>query len=189
MDERRPRFPAADNERTVVGRSLRSSPVGPGTVLGHTYRIEAALAGDGMGEMFRARHVELGTTHTIKIIPPALSANPKLVELLVAEVRKLSGLRSDAIVNYEGLLRDEQGLRFLVIEFVEGETLRAIVARRRLEPDEGLRLRDRLARGLAAVHGRGIIHRDISPDSIILPDGDVARAKLTNFGIAQSIDP
>jgi|HubBroStandDraft_6_1064221.scaffolds.fasta_scaffold94685_2 hypothetical protein len=190
MDERRPpRFPAASDDRTVVGGRLDNLAPRTGSVLAHTYRLEAPLPGDGMGQAYRARHVELGTAHVIKILPAALSSSPKLVETLVAEVRKLSGVRDGAIVNYEGLLRDEQGLRFLVMEFVDGETLQAIMARRRLEPDEVLRLRDRLARGLGAVHSRGIIHRDVSPQSIILPDGDVSRAKLTNFGIAQSVDP
>jgi len=163
--------------------------LGPGTVLGHTYRIEARLAGGNIADTYRARHVELGTTHAIKIIPPAIANNASLIELLVAEVRKLSTVRDDAIINYEGLLRDEQGTRFLVIEFVEGETLQAIMARRRLEPNEVQRLFERVGHGLAAVHARGIIHRNISPTDIILPDGDVNRAKLTDFGIAQSMDP
>src|SRR5580704_7796359 len=157
MDEPRPsRFPTQPEDRTIIGRP-RPAAVGPGTVLGHTYRIEARLAGGGMGDMYRARHVELGTAHAIKIIPAAVAGNPKLIELLVAEVRKLSGVRNDAIVNYEGLLLDEQGLRFLVMESVEGETLQAILARRRLEPGEVQRLFERLGRGLAVVHARGII--------------------------------
>lgn len=189
MDERRPsRFPTPPEDRTIIGRP-RPAPLGPGTVLGHTYRIEARLAGGNMGETYRVRHVELGTTHAVKIIPPAVANNPNLIELLVAEVRKLSGVRNDAIINYEGLLRDELGVRFLVMEFVEGETLQSILARRRLEPNEVRRLFERLGAGLAAVHARGIIHRNISPADIILPDGDVNRAKLVDFGIAQSMDP
>jgi serine/threonine protein kinase len=191
MDEPRPsRFPTAPppEDRTIIGRP-RPAAVGPGTVLGHTYRIEARIAGGTMGDTFRARHVELGTAHAVKIIPPAVANNATLIELLVGEVRKLSGVRDEAIINYEGLLRDEQGLRFLVMEFVEGETLQTIMARRRLEPDEVQRLFQRLGRGLAAVHARGIIHRNISPAVIVLPDGDVSRAKLIDFGIAQSMDP
>jgi hypothetical protein len=190
MDERRPsRFPASPEDRTIISGGPRPAALGPGAVLGHTYRIEARVAGGNMGDTYRARHVELSTTHAIKIIPAAVANNPNLIELLVAEVRKLSGVRNDAIINYEGLLRDEQGLRFLVTEFVDGETLQAIMARRRLEPGEVRRLFERLGRGLAAVHARGIIHRNISPADIILPDGDVNRAKLIGFGVAQSMDP
>ncbi|HEV8678257.1 MAG TPA: protein kinase, partial [Stellaceae bacterium] len=86
--------------------------------------------------------------------------------------------------NYEGLFRDERGLRYLVTEFVEGPTLSAVLARRRRAPDEVLQLRDRLAEGLAAVHTGGIIHRDLCPDNIVLPGGEVGRAKLTEFGFA-----
>jgi hypothetical protein len=75
------------------------------------------------------------------------------------------------------------------MEFIEGDSLTKLLDRRRLEPDEVLRLRNRLAQGLAAAHDRGIIHRDVSPDNIILPEGDVDRAKLVDFGIAKSANP
>ena len=192
MDERRPsRFPTPPEDRTIIGSRPRpaAAPLGPGTVLGHTYRIEARLTGGNMGDTYRVRHVELGTTHAVKIIPPAVANNPNLIELLVAEVRKLGGVRNDAIIKYEGLQRDEQGLRFLIMELVEGETLQASMARRRLEPNEVLTLLERLGRGLAEVHAKGIIHRNISPTDVVLPDGDVNRAKLIDFGIAQSMDP
>lgn len=190
MDQRRPRFPVPPDEPTLVGEPRGPAPLRPGSVLAHTYRIEASLAGSSRtAETYRARHIELDTPHAIKIIPPALAANPQLIELLAAEVRKLNGVRNDAVVSYETLLRDEHGVRFLVTELVEGETLQAVMARSRLEPEQVLRLRDRLAQGLAEVHGRGIIHRDICPENIVLADGDVSRAKLTNFGIARSMDP
>ncbi len=194
------RLPGA-NERTVVGlRGGAERPVAQsqgggatgsgalrvGVVLGHTYRIEALLGRGALGELYRAKHVELGTEHAIKLILPTLASDPKVVELLVDEARKLGQVRHDAIVNYEGLFRDEQGLRYLVTEFVVGPSLTMILAARRLEPDEVLTLRDRLAAGLSAVHGHGIIHRDICPDNIILPDGEVGRAKLIDFGFATS---
>jgi hypothetical protein len=160
----------------------------PGTVLGHTYAVAELLGRGSLGEVYRARHVELGTAHAIKLIQPALASDPKTVQLLVEEARRLARVRHDAIVDYEGLFRDEQGLRYLVMEFVEGPTLASVIATRRLEPDEVLALRDRLADGLASVHARGIIHRDLSPDTIILPDGEPGRAKLIGFGFAKSAD-
>ena len=124
----------------------------------------------------------------VKVILPSLANDPKIVELFREEGRKLKRLRSDAIVNYEGFFRDERGLLYLVMEFVDGESLATILGRRRLEIDEVLGLRDRLAEGLAVAHDMGIIHRDISPENIILPDGRVERAKLIDFGIAKSTD-
>ena len=174
-------------DRTII-RPRGAAPTGlqPGTVLGHTYAIEALVARSSLGEVYRARHVELGTRHAIKVIPPALANNAKIVEMLVEEARKLAHLRHPAIVSYEGLFRDEQGLRYLVMEFAEGATLEALLAQRRLEPDEVLHLRDRLARGLAAAHAQGIVHRDISPKTIIVPEGEVDRAKLIDFAIGQT---
>lgn len=160
----------------------------PGIVLGYTYAIEELLGRGSLGEVYRAKHVELGSAHAIKLIQPSLAGDPKTVQLLVEEARKLARVRHDTIVNYEGLFRDEQGLRYLVMEFVDGPSLATVIAGRRLEPDEVLALRDRLAEGLAAVHNRGIIHRDLSPDNIILPDGEVGRAKLIGFGFAKTAD-
>jgi hypothetical protein len=160
----------------------------PGTVIGHTYIIEELLGSGDLGDVYRAKHVELGTAHALKLIPPSLAGDPRTVQLLVEEARKLARVRHDAIVSYEGLFRDEQGRRYLVTEYVDGPPLAAVIAGRRLEPDEVLKLRDRLADGLAAVHGRGIIHRDLSPENIILPDGDIGRAKLTGFGFAKTAE-
>jgi len=161
----------------------------PGTLLGNTYTIETLLAQGGMGEVYRARHVELGTEHAVKIMLPSLAEDPKIVELFREEARKLGRVKNDAVVDYEGFFRDEHGLRYLVTEFVPGESLEQLLHRRRLEPDEVLRLRDRLALGLAAAHEMGIVHRDVSPENILLPDGNIDRAKLIDFGIAKSMDP
>jgi len=120
---------------------------------------------------------------------PSLAEDPKIVQLFREEARKLGRLNNDAVVHYEGFFRDEHGLRYLVTEFVPGESLEQLLHRRRLEPDEVLRLRDRLALGLAAAHELGIVHRDVSPENILLPDGNIDRAKLIDFGIAKSMDP
>jgi serine/threonine protein kinase len=174
--------------RLVTGRAA-SSGLAPGALLGNTYIIETLLARGGMGEVYRARHVELGSQHAIKIMLPNLADDPKIVQLFLEEARKLGRLNNDAVVDYEGFFRDEHGLRYLVTEFVPGESLEQVLHRRRLEPDEVLRLRDRLALGLAAAHEMGIVHRDVSPENILLPDGNIDRAKLIDFGIAKSTDP
>src|SRR5215831_8816961 len=180
--------PDSEATRLVTGRAA-SSGLAPGTVLGNTYVIEALLARGGMGEVYRARHAELGSEHAIKIVLPSLAEDPKIVHLFREEARKLGRLNNDAVVHYEGFFRDEHGLRYLVTEFVPGESLEQLLHRRRLEPDEILRLRNRLALGLAAAHEMDIVHRDVSPENILLPEGSIDRAKLTDFGIAKSTDP
>jgi serine/threonine protein kinase len=172
-----------------VSKADAPSVLSPGTLLGNTYIIEGHLARGGIGEIYRARHVELGTEHAIQVMLPSPAEDPKIVPLFREEARKLGRIKNDAVVDYQGFFRDERGLRYLVTEFVHGERLAEVLFRRRLEPDEVLRLRDRLALGLAAAHELDIIHRDVSPENILLPEGRIDRAKLIGFGIAKSTDP
>src|SRR3546814_15756630 len=80
------------------------------------------------------------------------------------EASVLRTVRDDAIVGYDGVLRDEEGRVYLVMEFVDGPSLTSFVEDRVLTLEDVRRLRDRLARGLAAAHDKGVIHRDMSPD-------------------------
>src|SRR5580658_4491113 len=161
----------------------------PGQVLGYTYRIERLLARGGMGAVYRARHVDLGSVHAIKVILPELAEDPRTISLFQEEANKLRRLRHDAIVSYEGLFRDEGGARYLVMEFVDGPSLAHVLKSGPLPLSELRQLRDRCAAGLAAAHAKGIIHRDISPDNIILVDGRADLAKIIDFGIAKSTNP
>jgi hypothetical protein len=122
------------------------------------------------------------------VILPELASDETVLQLFIREARELGRVNSDAIVRYQGFLRDETGSRYLIMEFVEGESLKAILRDRRFEAPEVLTLLERIGHGLAAAHELGIIHRDISPENIIVPGGDVARAKLIDFGIAKSAD-
>jgi hypothetical protein len=181
--------PDGDATQLVKSVAPSLSVLAPGTLLGNTYVIEALLARGGMGEVYRARHVELGSEHAIKIMLPSLAEDPKIVQLFREEARKLGRINNEAIVDYEGFFRDQNGLRYLVTEFVRGESLEQVLRRRRLEPEEVLRLRNRLVLGLAAAHEMGIVHRDVSPGNILLPEGNIDHAKLIDFGIAKSTDP
>ncbi|MGH7063671.1 MAG: serine/threonine-protein kinase [Stellaceae bacterium] len=180
--------PDDDATRLMTGGVAAPAVLRPGTVVGNTYVIEALLDRGGMGEVYRAKHIELGTEHAIKIILPSFANDPQIVHLFREEARKLGRINNAAIVDYEGFFPDEHGLRYLVTEFVHGESLEQILRRRRLEAEEVLRLRDRLALGLAAAHEMDIVHRDVSPENILLPEGNIDRAKLIDFGIAKSME-
>jgi predicted Ser/Thr protein kinase len=169
-----------------VARRDAPAPVQVGDVLGHTYRIEAFLAKGGMGAVYRARHVVLESEHAIKIILSELSEDPQVIALLNQEARTLRTVKNDAVVEYQGLMLDEYGRRYLVMEFADGPSLAAVLKDRRFTPAEVRALRDRLALGLAAAHEKGIYHRDISPDNVILPGGRIDNAKIIDFGIAKS---
>lgn len=181
-----PAAPVAGAEGFGVAQRAAPPPVQIGEVLGHTYRIEALLGRGGMGAVYRARHVVLESEHAIKVILSELSEDPQVIALLNHEARTLRTVKNEAIVEYEGLLLDEFGRRYLVMEFVDGPSLAMLLKDRRFTPDEVRRLRDRLARGLAVAHEKGVFHRDISPDNIILPGGNIDQAKIIDFGIAKS---
>src|SRR3546814_6015368 len=130
-----------------------------------------------MGEVYKNRHTEIGTEHAIKIVRPDLATNEKIMELFRREASVLRTVRDDAIVGYDGVLRDEEGRVYLVMEFVDGPSLTSFVEDRVLTLEEVRRLRDRLARGLAAAPDQGVIHRDVSPDNVILGHGAHETAK------------
>ncbi len=192
-----PDRPAPDDEATRLASApppaaRTGRPPGaltPGTVLNHTYRIEGLIARGGMGEIYRAVHTDLETEHAIKVILPELAADPRVLEMFRREATSLRNVRNDAIVAYDGVFRDEDGRLYLVMEFVSGPSLAQIVRRGPLPAPEVRNLLDRLAAGLAAAHDKGIVHRDMSPDNVILPAERLDRAKIIDFGIAKLTDP
>ena len=166
----------------------RQTTVEIGEVLGHTYRIEEFLAKGGMGAVYRARHTILDSVHAIKIILAQFAQDPQVVALLSQEAKALSKVKSDAVVEYQGLFLDEHGRRYLVMEFADGPSLARVLQDRSFSPAEVRQLRDRLALGLAVAHDKGVFHRDISPDNVILPGGRIENAKIIDFGIAKHAD-
>jgi hypothetical protein len=101
----------------------------------------------------------------------------------------LRTIRHEAIVGYEGVFRDENGRLYLVMEFVDGPSLSKMLKQETLRPAQLRQLRDRIADGLAAAHEKGVVHRDLSPDNVILPAGDLGKAKIIDFGISKLVDP
>jgi serine/threonine protein kinase len=191
-----PRGAGADNARlaatsrlsrrrrdaTVVVRQGAANFLRPGTVLGRTFEIRALLAHSATGDLYRAKHIELGGQLAIKVIAPNLAGDPRLASHLA----QLGRVRDDAVASYEGLLRGEGTLRYTVLEFVDGEPLGKLLDEGRLETAEILRLRDRLLRGLTAAHRQGVAHRALSIDKIILPGRDMERAKIVGFARSTS---
>ena len=194
VDRRRPDDdltlgPGAKTSRPQTAIGGQASTITPGQLLAHTYRIEALLARGGMGEVYRARHAEIDTLHAIKVILPELAGNTRIVDLFRREASILRTIRHDAIVAYDGVFRDENGRIYLVMEFVDGPSLSKVMKQGALRPAQVRELRDRLSDGLAAAHEKGVIHRDLSPDNVILPGGELAKAKIIDFGISKMADP
>src|SRR5665213_2769011 len=110
-------------EATVVVRQGATNLLRPGAVLSRTFEIETLLTRSATGDLYRAKHIELGTRHAIKVVAAGLAGDPRLPSFLA----QLGRVRDGAVAGYEGLLRGEGTLRYIVMEFVDGEPLGKIL--------------------------------------------------------------
>ena len=152
-----------------------------GTKLG-PYEILAPLGAGGMGEVYRARDTRLDRTVAIKILPATFADDTDRLDRFEHEARLLS------TVNHPNLLANhdvgaQDGVHYLVSEFLEGQTLRERMHAGPLSQRRVIEYALELAKGLAAAHGKGIVHRDLKPDNIfVTKDG---RVKILDFGLAK----
>jgi eukaryotic-like serine/threonine-protein kinase len=156
-------------------------PLSPGTKLG-PYEIVAQLGAGGMGEVYRARDTRLDRIVAIKVLPGSLANDPDRLQRFEGEARALSTL------NHPNLLAiydvgTQDGLHYLVSEFLEGETLRDRLASGPLGQRKASEYGLQLANGLAAAHEKGIVHRDLKPENIFITGGD--HVKILDFGLAK----
>lgn len=157
------------------------------TLLGK-YRIERLVGRGGMGTVWAAINSGTGRRVAIKILDERFTGNPSVAERFFREARAASAIRHRGIVDVLDLERSEEGVPFLVLEYLEGETLAQRVEReKRLSIDDAKAIVGALADAVGAAHEKGIVHRDIKPDNVVLasePDGR-PRVTLLDFGIAQ----
>src|SRR5881409_2089522 len=152
-----------------------------GELIGH-YRIESLLGVGGMGEVYLARDEQLGRKVALKLLPEHMTANETQLSRFKTEARTASALNHPNILTvYE--ISVEGNRHFIATEFIEGITLRASLARGRMNLQDALEIAVQVASALAAAHETGVVHRDIKPENIMLrPDG---YAKVLDFGIAK----
>ncbi len=160
----------------------------PGTLLNNTQRIEALIGRGGMGEVYRATNIHTGDHDAIKVIRPDLASDPQVRELFRREAGALRKVRHPSVVSYEGVFGDDSGRLFLVMDFVDGPSLASLIARGPLAPADVRRVGAQVAQGLAAAHSRGVVHRDLSPDNVVLRGGSLDHAVLIDFGVAKRLD-
>ncbi len=174
------------NQKTII-QIFGKTGVPIGTRLNDIYEIETQIAAGGMGEIYKGRLIETGDPVAIKMIKPEFAGNEAVLGLFRKEASALHHLHHDSIVRYYVFTIDRTLNRpYLAMEFVDGRSLADIVKQTPLPFEQVDKLRIRLAAGLQAAHTKGIIHRDISPDNIILPEEDVTQAKIIDFGIARN---
>jgi serine/threonine protein kinase len=155
----------------------------PGSRLG-AYEVLAELGAGGMGEVYRARDTTLRRDVAVKVVHGALCGNPEHVARFRQEARALATLNHPHVATVHEF--DEcDGICFLVMELVPGETLDEHLSRARHPVADTLRIFVQIAAALEAAHEKGIVHRDLKPANIrITPDGV---AKVLDFGLAKAL--
>jgi Tol biopolymer transport system component len=153
-----------------------------GTKLG-PYEIQAPLGAGGMGEVYRARDTRLDRTVAIKVLTSHLSASPELKQRMEREARAISSLNHPHICHLYDI-GSQDGTDFLVMEYLEGETLADRLRKGAMPLREILKIGIAIAEALAIAHRQGIVHRDLKPGNIMLTQGG---AKLMDFGLAKPL--
>jgi serine/threonine-protein kinase len=180
--------PIAPASNAPAEPASRPGGVALGEVLFGEYEVLEVLGAGGMGEVYKCLHRRLEEPRAIKMMHADLSNKKGANEFFLREAKALLAVRHSAVVHCHDLLSDDQGRVYLIMELIEGVALSERLKDGPLPADEVIVLGARLAAGLAAAHRCGVVHRDVSPDNVVLPDGDVSRAKLIDFGIAKLLD-
>jgi eukaryotic-like serine/threonine-protein kinase len=156
-------------------------PLASGTKLG-PYEIVSPVGAGGMGEVYRATDTRLDRTVAIKILPAHLSERPDALERFRREARAISQLSHANICQLHDL-GEQNGIHFIVMEFLEGESLGTRLTKGRLPLEQVLRYGAEIAEGLDQAHRSGVVHRDLKPGNIMLTR---TGAKLLDFGLAKT---
>ena len=156
-------------------------PLQAGTRLG-PYEILSALGAGGMGEVYKARDTRLDRTVAVKILPEALAGDPQFRDRFDREARAISQLDHPHICALYDV-GEQNGVSFLVMQYLEGDTLQDRLRKGALPPDQALKTAVEIASALDRAHRAGIVHRDLKPGNIMLTK---TGAKLLDFGLAKS---
>jgi len=157
-------------------------PLVAGTKLG-PYEIQSPLGAGGMGEVYRARDTRLDRTVAIKILPEHLAGGSEAQRRFESEARTISSLNHPNICTLHDV-GHQNGVDYLVMEYLEGETLASRLGKGALAPDQVLKYGIEICEGLEIAHRTGVVHRDLKPGNIMLTRTGV---KLMDFGLAKSL--
>ena len=174
-----PAPPAGGDEQVAIG-----------TIINNNYEIKAMIQAGGMGEVYRGENTFTGDAVAIKIVLRSLAHDEKIAALFKREARILCQLQDQAIVRYYNFVHDAELDRFcLIMEFIDGIPLSDHVKENGpISVAEATEVMIRVAEGLGQAHEREVVHRDLSPDNVMLRGGDVHNAVLIDFGIAKSTE-
>ena len=155
--------------------------------VGHQYALESEIGRGGMSVVYRARDIRLNRAVAVKVLPPELAYDPAVRLRFTREAQTGAQLSHAHIVPIYDV-GEREGLAYFVMAFVSGGSLASLLAREPRQPvDEVRRIVCEIADALAYAHQRGVIHRDIKPDNILL-DANTGRVMVTDFGIARAME-
>src|SRR5713101_3560429 len=146
------------------------------------YEIQSPLGAGGMGEVYRAKDTRLDRTVAVKILPSHLSENPEAKQRFDREARAISSMNHPNICTLHDV-GHQGGIDYLVMEFLEGETLADRLRKGAVPVEQLLKYGNEICEGLEKAHKTGVIHRDLKPGNIMLTK---TGAKLMDFGLAKS---
>ncbi|UWQ60673.1 protein kinase (plasmid) [Leisingera caerulea] len=160
----------------------------PGDLLNNTYRIEGLLGRGGTSDVYKARSEISGNLVALKVLKQELAANEDFTVLMARE-ENIREIRHAAVVRYSENHRTPDGHIYLLMDYIDGPGLDKRLKQGPMAAGDLLVICRRVAEGLQAAHARNIVHRDLSPDNIILRGGDPAEAVIIDFGIAKDTNP
>jgi tetratricopeptide (TPR) repeat protein len=183
-DVRRPRDPSSGTTQQVFA-SIGATIFEVGSVLGGRYEILALLGMGGMGAVYKAHDLEVDRAVGLKVIRPDLAGNPAILARFKQELILARQVTHKNIIRIYDL-SEAEGVKFITMEFIEGEDLRTILTREgKLTPDAAINIMRQSCAGLQAAHAEGVIHRDLKPSNIMR---DAAgRVVIMDFGLAKTV--
>ncbi len=157
-----------------------------GETIAERYELEEVVGHGGMSTVYKAHDSLLERYVALKVLHQQYNEDEDFVERFKREARSVAQLQHPNIVTVIDR-GEEDGRQYIVFEFIDGENLKELVVRKgRLDVRDALEIALEIARGLAFAHENGLVHRDVKPQNVLL-NGD-GRAKVTDFGIARSLD-
>ncbi|GGI68147.1 hypothetical protein GCM10007973_01540 [Polymorphobacter multimanifer] len=175
---------------SFVGSGPGSADALIGVQLNDLFEVVRFIAEGGMGRVYEGRNIASGEQVAIKVILGQYATDDQFMALFRREASALEKIGHDALVKYRALAFDRsRGVNYLAIEYVDGPSMAQVLNGAPAEPALVRRVLRRLALGLHAAHEAGVIHRDLSPDNVLLPGGNIERAKIIDFGIAKDNNP
>src|SRR5260370_21679838 len=150
------------------------------------YQILAPLGAGGRGEVYRANDTQLERDVAMKVLPRALDIDPERLARFDREAKILAALNHPNIAVIYGLV-ESGGVRALVMELVEGETLTSVIKRGPMSVKDTCRAGRQIAEALEAAHDKGVVHRDLKPGNVMVTPAGVV--KVLDFGLAAMVQP